>query len=162
MRCADAESLSAAQVVSQQTVTEIESISLDTGIASIRHVEVAMPFLSNRDFAVVFGASPAISNDGSSEMEECDDWVVGSVSVEQPALPELKGCTRGHTVMNGWHIKPLPIKDGVDSCGVTVVSITCLRGSLPSAMLSMAAKEGAVLVRGLQKACGEIPANCKT
>ena len=113
-----------------------------------------MPLVSKRDFVVAFSATP-VPMDGVLPGSADEEWIVGSVSVRHPGFPERRGWIRGEIVMNGWHVKPLPAKDGVVSCGVTVVSITSLGGEIASAVLSMAEKEGATLIKALQKACAE-------
>jgi len=105
------------------------------------------PMISNRDFCVAMLTAP-VEDTGSPEEQE---WIVGSVSVEHPTVEARKKYVRGELLFSGWHIKPLPEKEGKSSCGVTFVSRTAMNGSIPSALLQMGNKEGGALVNSLKK-----------
>ena len=71
--------------------------------------------------------------------------------MEDTRVPPKKGFVRAEIVLNGWHIKPLPEKDGRASCGVTFVNITKMHGQIPAALLKMGEKEGGEMVSKLKK-----------
>ena len=111
---------------------------------TVRHVTLSLPFIKKRDFCVATLAQPVPGLD--------EEWVVGSVSVEHASVPEVKGYIRSRTVINGWHVKPLTVGAGAaPACGVTIVSVTNLGGTFPSAFIKMAEGEGGKLINSLAK-----------
>jgi hypothetical protein len=83
--------------------------------------------------------------------------VVSTVSVDLAHLPgasRTEEFVRGVVMTCGWHVKKLPTPPGLagmQSCGVTFVSITRLNGKIPDIVLKSQTKGGGEIAGQLKK-----------
>jgi len=83
-----------------------------------------VPFLANRDFAVL-----RVTHKEESPIGRCK-WVLGATSIETHFVPLQPNLVRGEMVQSGWIVENL--ENGDEHCFVTYVLCLDIKGWVPN------------------------------